>query len=209
MNEDLKYGEKYRLELLCKSQTKNIIVFETPTGGLLPLDVNDLECVSPIPERENTESAHKYAPCRLFKEGDIVEPCQVKGRWFGSAWKNRSGMRFTVTKREDEEGVMWVQDPDSLHAHDVEAVFFQLVTPVEELEPYKVNHVKELELFEVCHYEMGDDTIEKEGELNKIVRTIYWYGKRKLDRTEEEAKAEAEAERDRLNEAYRKEKSNG
>lgn len=137
MKEDLKYGEKYRLELLCKSQTKNIIVFETPTGDLLPLGVNDLECVSPVPERENTESAHKHNPCRLFKKGDIVEPCQVKGRWFGSAWKDRSGMRFTVTKREDEEGVMWVQDPDSLHAQDVEAVFFRLVTPVEELEPYK------------------------------------------------------------------------
>lgn len=136
MKEDLKYGEKYRLELLCKSQTKNIIVFETPTGDLLPLRANDLECVSPIPERENTESAHKYDPCRLFKEGDIVEPCQVKGRWFGTAWKKRSGILFTVTTDEDEEGVMWVQDPDSLHAQDVEAVFFRLVTPVEELEPH-------------------------------------------------------------------------
>jgi hypothetical protein len=52
---------------------------------------------------------------------------------------------------------------------------------------------------------MGDDTIEKEGELHKIVRTIYWYGKRKWDRTKEEAKAEAEAERDRLNTEHRKE----
>ena len=102
---------------------------------------------------------------------------------------------------------MWVKDPDSLHSKDVEAVFFQLVTPVEEMILYKVNHVKELELFEVCHYEMGDDTIEKEGELYKIVRTIYWYGNKKGDRTEEEARAEAEAERDRLNEEYRKTKT--
>lgn len=81
----------------------------------------------------------KYDPCRLFRKGDIVEPCQVKGRWFGTAWKNRSGIRFTVTKDEDEEGVMWVDDPDSLHSKDVEAVFFQLVTPVEELEPWTLD----------------------------------------------------------------------
>ena len=86
----------------------------------------------------DTETETKYDPCRKFRKGDIVVPCEVKGRWFGTGWKNRKGIHFTVTSDEDEEGVMWVEDPKSLHPKDVEAVFFQLVTPVEELEQHNI-----------------------------------------------------------------------
>lgn len=86
----------------------------------------------------DTEHEPKYDPCRKFRKGDIVKPCEVKGRWFGTAWKNLKGIHFTVTSDEDEEGVMWVEDPKSLHPKDVEAVFFQLVTPVEELEQHSI-----------------------------------------------------------------------
>ena len=45
----------------------------------------------------DTETETKYDPCRKFRKGDIVEPCEVKGRWFGAAWK--------VGERANLEGV--------------------------------------------------------------------------------------------------------
>lgn len=141
-------------------------------------------------DTKNDEPTPKYDPCRKFREGDIVEPCQVKGRWFGTAWKDRSGIRFEVTKDEDEEGVMWVQDPDSLHPKDVEAVFFQLVVPVEEVEPYIVK--KYSNFYAVERY-------------NRLADRPATYD---ID-FHPHAKEAAEAECARLNEEYRKEKDNG
>lgn len=139
----------------------------------------------------------KYDPYRKFRKGDIVEPCQVKGRWFGTAWKNRRGIRFTVTKDEDEEGVMWVDDPDSLHPKDVEAVFFQLVTPVEEMEPYRVKLRQEGSFPDTYPYY---SVIDHDGnEVARFYNEHYEAGK---------ARERAEAERDRLNAEYRKEKEN-
>ena len=94
--EEIKVGEKYRIELLCILNKEKVIVFETPTGDHIPLRNSDIECVSPANGIKNTEketifptikklatlpqnfprpeTAPKYDPCRLFKAGDIVEP---------------------------------------------------------------------------------------------------------------------------------------
>lgn len=149
----------------------------------------EAETFSPANDVKSTKDAQKYDPCRKFREGDIVTPCSVKGRWFGTAWKDRSGIRFKVTKDEDEEGVMWVQDPDSLSPKDVEAVFFQLVVPVEELEPYIV---KEYSSFYA---------VERYNHLADRPATY------DLD-FHPHAKEAAEAECARLNEEYRKEQNN-
>ena len=187
--EELKAGERYNFTLLYTGQSiNNKFRFESPTGIHYILGLGDMEAVSPLSAPangiKNAEPAPKYDPCRKFREGDIVEPCQVKGRWFGTAWKDRSGIRFTVTKDEDEEGVMWVQDPDSLHPKDVEAVFFQLVTPVEELEPYSVT--ADVGKHYVC---------DKRG----MAISLYY------NNSHPNAKAAAEAECARLNAEYRKE----
>lgn len=209
-----KYGE-YLREAFCKvaeDEVPNELVRVLHNATEYRLDPAYLKLIDPVEELEpdevqedveksvyprhdktngikNTETAPKYDPCRKFREGDIVEPCQVKGRWFGTAWKDRRGIRFTVTKDEDEEGVMWVQDPDSLHSKDVEAVFFQLVVPVEELEPYFVAY---------------DDKfyhVHKKGEAAALA--VYYEAKHP------HAKEAAEAERDRLNAEHRKERKNG
>lgn len=154
--------------------------------------------------------APKYDPCRKYRKGDIVEPSEINGRL---PQELRGCYRYEVITGEGEmTNPLYVAVKPLLKVNykhlselHVNAAFLKLVTPVEELGPYKVNHDKELELFEVVHYEMGDDTIAEEGKLNKIVRTIYWYGKSQWDRTEAEAKAAAEAECSRLNEEYRKE----
>ena len=132
-------------------------------------------------------SSPKYAPCRKFRKGDIVEPCQVKGRWMSDTWAERSGIHYTVTEDEDEYGIITiVKDPDCNLPSIASAVFFKLVTPVEELEPYSVG--------ESTDYFSVD---AKDG--NEI--SCYWKD------SHPNAKAGAEAERDRLNAEYRKEQS--
>lgn len=197
---ELKVGEWYNVRVVVTKIDKTFIYTKTGIPHLLEgncFTAVEAAAFSPIaPENgtKNTAPAPKYDPCRKFRKGDIVEPCQVKGRWFGTAWKNRSGIRFTVTKDEDEEGVMWVQDPDSLHPKDGEAVFFQLVTPVEELEPYSVQLRQEITVDDTYPY---CAVIDHDGnEAARFYSEQYEAGK---------ARAAAEAECAKLNEEYRKE----
>ena len=219
---DIKIGEAYNARVKVLSIEKGLMEAEIATalidkkGKPLVPDVayfteRDIAAFSPINPYEPLmldtinripENTPKYDPFRKFREGDIVEPCQVKGRWFGTAWKNRSGIRFTVTKDEDEEGVMWVKDPDSLHPKDVEAVFFQLVTPVEELERYIIIHNENNKYYEVC----WKDDDEPDGRTGRVrCRATFWYYHPPQTYTQKEAKEAAESERDRLNAEYRKE----
>ena len=133
-------------------------------------------------------STPKYDPNRKFRKGDIVKPCQVKGRWQSITWKGRSGIHFTVTEDEDEDGIVSIKDPDCKLPSITSAVFLELVTPVEELEPYIVVDAH-------THWDVAD----------KNMKTVAMYSKG----NHPHAKEAAEAERDRLNAEYRKEQSNG
>lgn len=151
---------------------------------------NETAQFSPIiPENgiKNTEPTPKYDPNRKFRKGDIVKPCQVKGRWQSITWKGRSGIHFTVTEDEDEDGIVSIKDPDCKLPSITSAVFLELVTPVEELEPYIVVDAH-------THWDVAD----------KNVKTVAMYSKG----LHPNAKAAAEAERDRLNDEWRKEQSN-
>lgn len=130
----------------------------------------------------------KYDPNRPFREGDIVTPCSVKGRWLDSTYKERVGILFTVTKDEDEDGIIWVKDPDRIHQDCGDCVYFQLVTPVEELEPYFVqeNH----SIVEVLSIEDQE-----------VPATVFFKSKHK------NARERAEAECERLNAEHRKEQA--
>lgn len=157
---------------------------ETPEKEALFAPLKKLESLPP--NFPHPETAPKYDPCRKFREGDIVEPCQVKGRWLSEGWKNRKGIHYKVTSDEDDDCVMWVLDPDSHHRKYVVSAFFQLVTPVEDLEPY---------------------FIEKSGNGYRLMKrngkllANYW-------ETHPHAKAAAVAESDRLNAEYRKGQKN-
>ena len=159
--------------------------------------------ISPINAENGTEIAEpapKYDPCRPFKAGDIVTPSSVKGRWFDTAWKDHREIRFTVTKAENEEGTMWVQKADSSTPIWVLAAFFQLVTPVEELERYVVIHNDYEKYYEVC----WKDDDEPDGRTGRTrCLTIFWYHNPPKTYTQEEARAAAQAECDRLNAEYR------
>lgn len=140
---------------------------------------------------KNTEITPKYDPCRPFRKGDIVEPCQVNGRWLSPPWEHRTGIRYEVTKDEDPlTAHMEVKDPDSPHPFLVHAAFFKLVTPVEEREPYKV----EESIFIKNEWKVWKDGGDKTQTLIATYTLAH-----------PNAKAAAEAERDRLNAEYRKE----
>ena len=142
--------------------------------------------MNPTPSKQQASAcspALKYDPCRPFKKGDIVEPCQANGRWLYPPWEHRTGIRYEVIKDECPISAdLYLKDPDSPEPYIAHAAFFKLVTPVEELEPYSVEKTN-------VGYRLirGDELLAN-----------YWPN-------HPYAKEAAEAERDRLNAEYRKE----
>ena len=158
------------------------MTFDLPSAEGKSLDGN-----LDVPE-VSLSTKPKYDPCRKLRKGDIVEPCQVKGRWHSVTWEGRSGIHFTVTEDEDEDGIVSIKDPDCKLPYLAAAVFFNLVTPVEELEPFFISE--------------GAGIIELyKGTTDEVVKA-WFYDDVKAG---VEALAEAEAECARLNEECRKE----
>ena len=195
--EEIEVGDTLNVKLHVRriDEYGNLWIDEAAEGGFIKLTFAGayIAVGSPTLSKGIITPEPKYDPCRPFKEGDIVTPCSVKGRWFGTAWKDRSGIRFKVTKDEDEEGVMWVKDPDSLSPKDVEAVFFQLVVPVEKMEPYSVHESEVVNGFDIVR--------------EKMCVMTFPYGSKEAGyyRNKLAAKEAAEAECARLNAEYRKE----
>lgn len=134
---------------------------------------------------KNTETAPKYDPCRKFKKGDKVHmKREVHGRpvYIGDdAWEPLDPNEIWSVE-EDELETGWVHIKTSCVHASVWHGMLELVTPIEELEPYSV--------------EDGPMAFRlKKGD--KLLAS-YW-------RSHPNAKAAAEAERDRLNAEYRKE----
>lgn len=74
----------------------------------------------------------KHDPTRLFRKGDKVKRRTVDGRTDPDV---PEGIDLTVTTDEAKYGNVRVQDP---HGRSIvtKAVFLELITPMEELEPY-------------------------------------------------------------------------
>lgn len=142
----------------------------------------------------------KYDPNRLFKKGDKVRPIELNGRIFSLYWKDKIGKLLTVTSSESFD---YVELPE-VDGQPIAPAYLELVTPVEELEPFLVCQDAEMECFEVYKHEYTEGE-ESEEKVWKIVRTTYFYGDNQGLRTLAEAKAAAKAECARLNAEYRKE----
>lgn len=128
----------------------------------------------------------KYDPCRRFKKGDNVEYSPRNGRDLLEApWIYDAAV---VIEDEDRNGTVVVRftfNYGEPSVHKVPWYYLQLVTPVEEMEPYSV------ETFQYGY------TVNK-GEL--ILATYN-------DETHPHAKEAAEAECARLNAEHRKEQA--
>jgi signal peptidase I len=135
----------------------------------------------------------KYDPCRLFKKGDVVKIRSVFGRkiyiddvLYEVVW-DESCNKISIKKLTSDETLVGMP-----------SVFFELVTPVEELEPYTLEEETAYIDDEECgmlhiyyNYNGGRDK----------VRTFYENGPESWNAT----KAAAEAECARLNDEHRKE----
>lgn len=134
---------------------------------------------------KNTETAPKYDPNRKFRKGDRVRIVEYKGR--NGTSTHHTGDVVTVDK--DEEDCEWVfLKADDEHKLDViDPAYLELVTPVEELEPYSVSeNIHGWVVFK-----------DNPGTVVANYNNIHPH-----------AKEAAEAERDRMNAEHRKEQSN-
>lgn len=141
------------------------------------------------------KSPPKYDPCRPFKKGDKVRVVEWNGR---KVHDPLNGAVWTVNRNEGNGGIshesilvsLFYEDDKEGHIIGVPPCYLELVTPVEELEPYRV--VKEAVNFVY---------VEKDGDEHPAALF-----NKKIHPNAEEA---AKAERDRLNAEWRKEQNNG
>lgn len=142
------------------------------------------------------EEKPKYDPCRLFRKGDIVRLKEWNGRCpaLPADWKFDNGL-FKVHADEKFNSSVEITRENSDAVYIAPICFLELVTPVEELEPYSVVRPENYQCVRIMKEKMIHSSIPFDEE-----ECVY--------RTLEEAKAAAETERDRLNAEYRKEHGN-
>ena len=118
--------------------------------------------ISPENGIKNSEPAPKYDPCRLFKKGDLVRVVECKGR-IKPYLKNVLGKVYTLDASEADNQIVYIK-ADDIDLIDV--CHLELVSPVEELEPYEVP--ESTDYFAVFHRETGGElaTFWKEGHPN-------------------------------------------
>lgn len=131
----------------------------------------------------------KYDPTRLFKKGDKVRVVTWNGRDIA-----RMGQIGRVVSDEYNSKVELAIDGWASCVY-YPVCHLELVTPVEELEPYSVVRPENYQCVRIMKEKRIHSSIPFDEE-----ECVY--------RTLEEAKAAAEAECDRLNEEWRKEQSN-
>ena len=211
---DIKIGEAYNARVKVLSIEKGLMEAEIATalidekGKPLVPDVayfteRDIAAFSPINPYEPLmldtinripENTPKYDPFRKFRKGDKVRVRKIHGNLpqcrYNGMIKVKEGDYCTIHEKE-HRNCYWVTIPSGGN-WCLDAAYLELVTPVEELEPYEVE----------CD---GDNEEYSVTCRNKFV-CIYPYDADSLH-TKEQAKAAAEAERDRLNAERRKEQS--
>lgn len=137
--------------------------------------------VTPENDSKNSDPAPKYDPCRLFKKGDKVRVVEYNGR-IKPYLKDVLGKVYTLDEGENDIHIAYIK-ADGIDLLDV--CHLELVSPVEELEPYEVTEYTDY--FAVFHRVTG-------GEL-----ATFW------KECHPNPAAAAEAECERLNADYRKE----
>lgn len=91
-------------------------------------------------ERKNSEPAPKYDPCRPYREGDKVRYVKRNGRFCpGShAYERHLSLLGTVIRDEKPNYSVFVNFEHCADDYRIDPAYLELVTAVEELEPYGV-----------------------------------------------------------------------
>lgn len=155
----------------------------------------DHTAVSLPSEHGTSVPTPKYDPTRLFRKGDKVRIRKVNGNLPKCRYNGVTVEDGTIGEinSSDERNCYWVKF-NRTTSWCFDCAYFELVTPVEELEPFTVVHKQALQHFQINH-----------GKLNYMT---FPYGLHKSNgwyHTITTAKAAAEAECKRLNEEWRKE----
>ena len=190
--EDLKVGETYnvrvKVRFIEKARICCIPVFEDGTisnyspNYFASEEARAMQPINPAP---------KYDPCRKLKKGDTVKYSPKDGR---SAYRLQHNIDYEVKSDECPCGTVeiWIYKHERYERYPYS--IFELVTPVEEQEPYCVK--------QGCEQEDMVDTfpywsvVSSGCEVARFYSEQYEAGK---------AKAAAEAECARLNAEHRKE----
>lgn len=191
--EDIKAGETYNVRVkvigIAKNGVDAIYVDDEGIAGLHigKRRVGILSPISPENGIKNTESASKYDPCREFKVGDKVRVRKIHGNLpqcrYNGMVKIKEGDCCTINEKE-HRNLYWITTPSGDNwCFDI--AYFELVTPVEEIEPYCVRKYRSLYAVEKID--------------NHYIRPASYDIE-----DHPHAKEAAEAECDRLNEEFRK-----
>lgn len=205
--EDIKYGESYHVtgHIGYKNDDVVGVTFFNKFGVQTSIEFeHKYACglISMIPEQP------KHDPCRRYKKGDIVRLREYNGRKPYDFWHKQTIERFgakldTVLEDELDSGNVDIfQDaPIDEQTVRVHASHLELVTPVEELEPYYVGDCQDDPDCPFFFIQNNANEIS-DGLLEEVARYVYG-----TDYTadKETVRKRAEAERDRLNAEYRKE----
>jgi hypothetical protein len=186
--EDIKVGETYyarvKVDRMDVDSAWCLLIDESGKGNRVQKFYKwMLYAFSPIP-------TPKYDPCRKLKVGDVVRVLKINGnlpkcKWAGNIPKE--GVTGIVRELRKEDHFVWI-DCKGIVCYCIDPAYLELVTPVEELEPYYVKETASV-------YEVFN-----RNENNSSVAIFF-----KSQYSIEKAKERAESERDRLNEEYRKE----
>lgn len=198
-DEGIKVGETYNVRVKVIGIAKNFVdVIYVDDEGISGLHIGKRRAgiLRPISPEKNTDPSPKYAPCRLLRKGDKVQVKKRNGRCNG---KDGEYLREAFCEvAEDEEPNELVRVYHNSSEYKLDPAYLELVTPVEELDPYYIYESKEEESF---------DIMKRVGKLNLTRNCIYYKSETNdhAELTREEAQAAAEAECKRLNAEYRKE----
>lgn len=204
---EIKVGETYNVRVKVTSTEKGLteveitaVVVDANEKKLSPdviyFSESDIAAFSPV----TPATAPKYDPCRLFKKGDKVRVVERDGRDYKDydPYTNiQKSELYTVFENEEEVidgGCVGIRIGKGDIEYEIPFYFLELVTPVDELEPYSLFDNKKLAVWTVLK--------------NELIFAYYPYRINESDNvahSKKEALAAAEAECARLNAEHRKE----
>lgn len=211
--EEIKIGEMYLLPVKVTAIEKTgwleVATFNNSKYRLAPSEVRTLRRkeasasshINPYPPlnipimTEIPETYPKYDPRRLFRKGDAVRPVERYGRKPDDGAPENVICEVVEDERKNGTVPIRYRGKNGISVRfTVTALYLELVTPVEELEPYYVEQQGE---------KTGGFCFTVRKRTGYCESTFYFGAARSRDK--QQAKAAAEAECDRLNAEYRKE----